>query len=87
MCSISLPAPSYGRLEQSPSYADAAGLLMYSTDSAWLLQGLQGQCEALFGPEMSISVQQHHPNTGDLNSETSGDSKNAFLHCARNTLT
>ncbi len=36
---------------------------------------------ALFNPETSISIQKRHPYTGNLNSETSGDSKNAFLHC------
>ena len=36
---------------------------------------------ALFGPKMSILIQKRHPYTGNLNSETSGDSKNAFLHC------
>jgi len=36
---------------------------------------------ALFHPEMSIFVQKCHPYTENLNSETPGDSKNAFLHC------
>jgi len=36
---------------------------------------------ALLHPETSISIQKRHPYTGNLNSETSGDSKNAFLHC------
>ena len=35
---------------------------------------------ALFNPETSIFIQKHHPYTGNLNSETLGDSKNAFLH-------
>ncbi len=30
---------------------------------------------------MSMSIQRRHPHTGNLNSETSGDSENAFLHC------
>ena len=30
---------------------------------------------------MSIAIQKRHPYTGNVNSETSGDSKNAFLHC------
>ncbi len=30
---------------------------------------------------MSILIQKRHPHTGNLNSETSGDSRNAFLHC------
>ena len=30
---------------------------------------------------MSILIQKRHPYTGILNRETSGDSKNAFLHC------
>ena len=33
-----------------------------------------------FNPKTSISIQKHHPYTG-MNSETSGDSKNTFLHC------
>jgi len=37
--------------------------------------------EALLNPETSISIQKRHPYTGNLNLETSGDSKNAFLHC------
>ncbi len=36
---------------------------------------------ALFNPETSILFQKRHPYTGNLNRETSGDSKNAFLHC------
>ena len=36
---------------------------------------------ALFNSETSVSIQKRHPYTGNLNSETSGDSKNAFLHC------
>jgi len=36
---------------------------------------------ALFNPETSISIQKQHPYTGNLNSGTPGDSKNAFLHC------
>ena len=32
-------------------------------------------------PETSIFIQECHPYTGNLNSETSGDSKNACLHC------
>ena len=35
---------------------------------------------ALFNPEISVLIQKHHPYTGNLNSETLGDSKNAFLH-------
>ncbi len=35
----------------------------------------------LFNPEMSIVIQRRHLDTGDINSETSGDSKNVFLHC------
>ena len=35
---------------------------------------------ALFNPEPSTSTQQCHPYTGNLNSQTSGDSQNAFLH-------
>jgi len=36
---------------------------------------------ALFNPKTSISIQKSHPYTGNINSQTSGDSKNAFLHC------
>ncbi len=35
----------------------------------------------LFNPEMSSLVQKRHPYTGNLNRETSEDSKNAFLQC------
>ena len=34
---------------------------------------------ALINPEMSI--QKRHPYTGNFNSESLGDSNNAFLHC------
>ena len=40
---------------------------------------------ALFNPETSILIQKRHPYTGNLNRETSGDSKNAFLHFADHT--
>ncbi len=33
---------------------------------------------ALFNPETSILIQKRHPYTGNLNSETSGDSKTRF---------
>ena len=36
---------------------------------------------ALLSPKLSILIQKRHPYTGTLNSETFGDSKNAFLHC------
>ncbi len=35
---------------------------------------------ALFNPETPILIQERHPYTGNLNSGTFGDSKNAFLH-------
>ncbi len=35
----------------------------------------------IFNPETSILIQKRHPYTGNLHSETSGDSKSAFLHC------
>ena len=35
----------------------------------------------LFNLEMSNSIQKRHPYTGNLNSETSGDSNNTLLHC------
>ncbi len=37
--------------------------------------------EALSNPKTSISIQKRPPYTGNLNSETSGHSKNAFLRC------
>ena len=40
-----------------------------------------GYHTALFSPKTSISIQKHHPYTGILNSEASGDSDNAFPHC------
>ncbi len=36
---------------------------------------------ALLNPATSTLIQKRHPYTGNLNSETSGDSKNTFLHC------
>ncbi len=36
---------------------------------------------ALFNPKTTTLVQKRHPYTGNLNSETPGDSKNALLHC------
>ncbi len=42
--------------------------------------GKQNPMKALFNPETSILIQKRHPYTGNLNSETSGDSKNACLH-------
>ena len=35
---------------------------------------------ALFSLKASILIHKCHPYTGNLNSETPGDSKNAFLH-------
>ena len=35
---------------------------------------------ALYNPKSSILIQKRHPYTENLNSETPGDSKNAFLH-------
>ncbi len=37
--------------------------------------------QALFNPKTSKKFQKHHPHTGNLNRETSGDSENAFLLC------
>ena len=39
---------------------------------------VSADCEALVNPKMA-SVQKCHPYTGNLNSETSGDSKNGVL--------
>ncbi len=36
---------------------------------------------ALLNPETSTLLQKHHAYIGKLNSETPGDSENAFLHC------
>jgi len=36
---------------------------------------------ALLNPETSNLTPKCHPYTGNLNRETSGDSKNALLHC------
>ncbi len=36
---------------------------------------------ALFSPDTSSSIQKRHPYTVNANSEMSGDSKSAFLHC------
>ncbi len=35
---------------------------------------------ALFNPKMSVVIQKRHFYTGNLNSETLGDSKNTLLH-------
>lgn len=37
--------------------------------------------KALINLETSFLIQKRHPNTGNLNSERSGDSKNTILHC------
>ena len=37
--------------------------------------------KALINPKTSILIQKRHPYTRNLNSEMSGDSENAFLHC------
>ncbi len=42
---------------------------------------MHGGMSALFNPATFVAIQKRHPYTGNLNSETSGDSKNAFLHC------
>ena len=36
---------------------------------------------ACFNRKTSILIQKHHPYTGDLNREASGDCKCVFLHC------
>ncbi len=36
---------------------------------------------ALFHPKTSILIQKRHPYTGNLNSETCGDSQKTCLHC------
>jgi len=36
---------------------------------------------ALLNPKKTILIQKRHSYTRNLNSETSGDSKNVFLHC------
>ena len=41
---------------------------------------------ALFNPETSILIQKRHPYTGNLNLETPGDSKDAFLYWGDVTL-
>ncbi len=35
----------------------------------------------VFSPEMFVLIQKRHPYPEHLNSEPSGDSRNAFLHC------
>ena len=37
--------------------------------------------KALSNAEKSILIQKRHPYPGNLNTETSGDSKSAILHC------
>ena len=54
-----------------------------------LLTACSHHCEAayvsealLFSiPRRLVFIQKRHPHIGNLNSETCGDSKNAFLHC------
>ncbi len=41
---------------------------------------MYGNVEALFNPETSIQIQKRPFYSGNQNSETPGDSKNAFLH-------
>ena len=48
---------------------------VYGLDTdTWLRQ------MTLFNPKTSTAVQKRHPCTGNLNSETPGDSKKVFLH-------
>jgi len=65
------------------TYADLSGnMVRIIRDSShnWLaaLVSLLGTV-ALFNPKTSVLIQKRHPYTGNLNSETLGDSKNAFL--------
>ena len=46
--------------------------------TSYLLDGIHSLSVALFNPKTSFLIQKRHPYTG--NSETPGDSKNAFLH-------
>ncbi len=62
-------------------------LVFAAQASCWLhkmhmpAQMVFSSAEALLNPETSVFIQERHPYTGNLNSETSGDSINAFLHC------
>ncbi len=46
-----------------------------------VLQQALNKTAGLFNPETCILIQKRHAYTANLNSETSGDSKDAFLHC------
>ena len=46
-----------------------------------VLSGTYGANTAFLDPDTSILIQKRHPYTGNLNRETSGDSKNVFLLC------
>ncbi len=59
----------------------SAELLVINLIDLGLCQPLLWDQPALFNPKTSILIQKRHPYTGKLSSETSGDSKNAFLHC------
>ena len=46
-----------------------------------MLETSCGRVDALSNPKTSISFQKRHYYTGNVNSETSGESRNALLHC------
>ena len=54
--------------------------MLYRTGRTAPQQSVSDQ-QALLNPETSILIEKRHSHTRILKSETSGDSKNAFLHC------
>jgi len=45
-----------------------------------VVEGMSKEPNELFSILKLVLIQKRHPYTGNLNSETPGDSKNAFLH-------
>ncbi len=56
----------------------------YRGPIGWAMRGWKHA--ALCNPKMSIVTQNHDPYTGNVKSETSGDRKEAFLHCGDKQL-
>ena len=44
---------------------------------------MQCQLTGHLNPNPFVLIQKHHPYTGNINSETSRDSKNAIAHCGK----
>ncbi len=67
------PGPHLGKLGFVLLKSSLSLILLFNDDLCGYI--------ALFNPETSALIQQRHPYTGNLNSETPGDSQNVFLYC------